>query len=240
MEVGLHDNNKTLAVIQARMTSTRLPGKVLLSLPFPAGDSLIFNLITKLKLCSKIDGIVVVTPTGELQNPLINFLNYKGIPTIQGNEIDVLSRFISAIELFNPKTIVRITADNPFIDINKLSETILHHNNANLDYTRTEHLPYGMNIEVASSDALLAINKMNDITSEEREHVTTKILKCSIFKTRIIKSHEIDLSHIRVTVDTNHDYMRAALLYQLQKNTPLDEDLDFIISAHRKYPYLFD
>jgi spore coat polysaccharide biosynthesis protein SpsF len=239
MEVGLPGNNMTLAVIQARMTSTRLPGKVLLPLPFPDGEPLIFNLINKLKLCSQIDQIVVVTSTGELQSPLIHFLNSKGITSIQGDELDVLSRFVSAIEQFNPTTVVRVTADNPFIDIQKLSQAILYHKAENLDYTRTEFLPYGMNIEVASASSILAINKRKDITLDEREHVTMKLLNCNEYKSHIIKSNEIDLSHIRVTVDTPHDYMRAALIHQLQINKPLDEDLNFITSTYNKYPHLF-
>ena len=240
MEVGLPDKNITLAVIQARMTSTRLPGKVLLPLPFPDGDPLILNLINKLKLCSQIDQIVVATPTGELQSPLIHFLDSKGIVSIQGDEHDVLSRFVIAIEQFNPTTIVRITADNPFIDIQKLSETILFHKEGNLDYTCSDYLPYGMNIEVVSAATLLEIDKMNDITIEEREHVTMKLYNCSNFKTHIIKSNDVDLGHIRVTVDTPHDYMRSALLHQLQKNKPLDDDLSFIIKMHSSFPYLFD
>jgi spore coat polysaccharide biosynthesis protein SpsF (cytidylyltransferase family) len=96
-----------------------------------------------------------------------------------------------------------------------------------------------MNIEVTSASSILAIYKRDDITIEDREHVTMKLLKCSEYKSHIIKSNEIDLSHIRVTVDTPYDYMRAALLHQLQMNKPLDEDLNFITNAYSNYPYLF-
>jgi spore coat polysaccharide biosynthesis protein SpsF len=238
MEVGQSDNLGTLAVIQARMTSSRLPGKVLLPLPFPHGEPLIYHIVKKLQICKAIDHIVVVTSTGAKQNPLVNFLNSKNIDVIEGDEMDVLSRFIKAIEHYKPLNVVRLTADNPFLDIEKLNHVIEKHRENKADYTSTEGLPYGMNMEVASAKALLTISKLTNLTSDDREHVTVKLRNNNSFQSQFIKS-EIDLSNIRVTVDTSQDYMRAALMCQIQPKNFVEKDLEFVTSCFNNYPYLF-
>jgi len=240
MEDGQSVKIRTLAIIQARMTSSRLPGKVLLPLPFPHGEPLIYAIIKKLRLCKAIDQIVVVTSSGPKQAPLVDYLISKKIALIQGDEMDVISRFITAINHYKPTTVVRITADNPFIDIPQLYQVLKKHEEKSADYSSTNSLPYGMNIEVVSADSLLDIFYNKNLTAEHREHVTSRVRNGQEYKVQIINTHELDLSHIKVTVDTPQDYMRAALLFQLQADKPMDQDLNFISNSYKEYPYIFE
>jgi spore coat polysaccharide biosynthesis protein SpsF len=239
MEAGPFVEIKNLAIIQARMTSSRLPGKVLLPLPFPNGTPLIYRIIEKLRHSKQIDKIIVVVPSGPMQSPLTRFLETEKIPFLEGDEMNVLSRFTKAIRRFNPKSVIRITADNPFIDVGMLDDFISRFELDDEDYWRSSHLPYGMNMEIFSANALLYAENLNDLSDDNKEHVTTKFLDNNFFKHKSIKMYPVNLSHLRVTVDDNQDYMRAALLYQLQRENSMDNDLDFILDAMKNYPYLF-
>jgi spore coat polysaccharide biosynthesis protein SpsF len=104
-----------LCVIQARLTSSRLPNKVLLKL----GNtklSLLEHVYTRVKLVKKIDKIVFAIPNAILNDKLADFLSEKQIDYFRGNENNVLSRFYECASLYSPKFIVRATCDNPCID----------------------------------------------------------------------------------------------------------------------------
>lgn len=239
MEVGQYAEINNLAIIQARMTSSRLPGKVLLPLPFPDGSPLIYRIIQKLQLSQRIDKIVVVLPFGSSQISLVSFLQSEKIIFIEGDEENVLSRFIKAVQIFKPKSVVRITADNPFIDVIKLDEFISGFESAEEDYWYSTYLPYGMNMEIFSAKALLAMGDLKNLSADDKEHVTSGFLDDNLFKSKSIQLNPVDLGYLRVTVDDVQDYMRAALLYQLQNGQRMDNDLRFIIEANQNYPYLF-
>lgn len=229
----------TIAVIQARMTSTRLPGKVLLPLPFPDGEPLLEAICQKLRKSTYITKIVVAIPEASNQSLLRTFLLKKTIDFIEGSETDVLSRFVKAVEQYKPDNLVRITADNPFLDLGMLEHCVKTHRQSGVDYTLSSGLPYGMNMEIIKADSLFQLHTSREINDEDREHVTLGFSKLGHMKSQVLKLSNEDLGHIRVTVDTPEDYMRAALLYGLQQSSKHEGDLEFIKMAYSKYPYLF-
>jgi len=229
----------TIAVIQARMTSTRLPGKVLLPLPFPDGEPLIGNLYRKLKGPAWIDDVIVAIPYGTQQDGLKKYLTGKNIKFIEGPENDVLERFAIATKSLDAKTVIRITADNPFIDFGMLQYSLKEHHQFGGDYTVTSHLPYGMNLEIMKGQSLIQLHSSPLINDHDREHVTPGFRRIPGMSMQTIPLLEEDLSKIRVTVDTPEDYMRAALLCGLQQSSKQEGDLEFIKTAYSKYPYLF-
>jgi len=242
MVVGQSVNAKVIAIIQARLTSSRLPGKVLLPLPVFGGTPLIYNVINKLKKSRFISKTIVATSDSNEQRRLIEFLNEIEQPYFAGDEFNVLSRFREIIIKEKPDVVVRITSDNPFIDIPILDEVIEKQLSSNVDYTNTIGLPYGMNLEVFKGNSFLEMSSRQDLSNDDKEHVTFKFKNCIDYKTQTIQPlYEKNYSNIRVTVDTREDYMRAALLYSnADYSSELVSDLVFIVSCYEKYPQLFE
>lgn len=229
----------TIAVIQARMTSTRLPGKVLLPLPFPEGTPLIGFLCNKLKRSDRIGAVVVAIPEGKKQERLRTWLIQHNQELIEGPEEDVLARFALANEKYRPDTVIRITADNPFIDLEMLEQSLEKHRQAGVDYTVSSGLPYGMNLEIMHGPSIPKLHTHAELNDHDREHVTPGFRRITGMSMQTITLLEEDMSRIRVTVDTAEDYMRAALLAQIQAGRRQTGDLDFIRMAYKQYPYIF-
>ena len=120
---------KFIALIQARMTSTRLPGKVLIKVN---GKYILEYVIERVK-GSKCDDIIICTTINKEDDPIEKFCREKGIKTFRGSECDVLGRFFQALKDESNATAVRITADNPLVDpsvINYLIDIHETHNNS--------------------------------------------------------------------------------------------------------------
>jgi spore coat polysaccharide biosynthesis protein SpsF len=158
------------AVLQARMTSTRLPGKSLYPL---AGVPLIEHIINRIKSVTDIDHIVLAVPDLPSESNLIETAQRLNVTIIKGPEEDVLKRFLMAADHVKAQHIVRICGDNPLIDRQLMRSLLNSHLEKNTDYTITsDPIPLGTGTEVAKVDAL---KKIAAITKEPkyREHVTT-------------------------------------------------------------------
>lgn len=198
----------TVAIIQARMGSTRLPGKVLSNLH---GVPLLQWLIERVKGASCIDRIVVATGEGPENRAIVDWvkdLNDRDIYTFVGNENDVLERFYYAAKTHEADVIVRLTADDPIKDSEIIEEAVAKlHEYGGHDYcsnTIETTYPEGLDVETFSFSALECAFKTAVLPSE-REHVTPFIWKnpgrfnCRQFH------HERNLSHWRWTIDNSHD-----------------------------------
>lgn len=242
MEVGQLAKPKVIAIIQARLTSSRLPGKVLLPLPLVNGTPLISNIIQKLNRSNYIEKIIVATSNTKEQDKLVDFLKQSQIEYFAGSENDVLSRFRAIALKELPDCIVRITSDNPFIDIPILDKVIENHLMSHFDYTNTVGLPYGMNIEVFSGSSFLEMSGRLDLSDADREHVTYKYKHCDNYRIQSLKPlNEDDYTFLRVTIDTREDYMRAALIYSNPSYSKMhDSDLQQVLFFYEKFKFLFD
>ena len=124
-------------IIQARMKSTRLPNKVLTKIPLGTGKPIIKWIVDELKKSTFKNEIIVATSQNEENNILYNYCKSENIICFRGEEDNVLSRFIEIQEKENFTFIVRLTGDNPIIDIAVLDKTIQFHIANNNEYTRT-------------------------------------------------------------------------------------------------------
>ncbi len=149
----------------------------------------------------------------------------------------MLSRFLHIIKDSQIDIVIRLTADNPFVDIAILDEAIQEHIRTGNDYTKTVGLPLGMNFEIVSAAALLQIENM-PLTPEDREHVTLYIRNSSHFKTAEIEPDNGRYQHLRLTVDYASDYALASLLYSLM-NEGENVGMEFIERIVQTYPWLF-
>ena len=111
----------TVAIIQARMTSTRLPGKVLADL---AGQPLLEYMIARVRRARRLDGLCVATTENRADDPVADLCDKLGVAVFRGDETDVLGRFAGAADTAQADTIVRLTADCPVIDPTVIDQAI--------------------------------------------------------------------------------------------------------------------
>lgn len=202
-----------IAFLQARMSSSRLPGKVLLDL---AGSPMLIQQINRLKRSKLIDDIVVLTSNHPSDDPLVKICDKYGIKYFRGDLDNVLNRFYQAYLEYNPDHIVRITGDCPLLDWKVVDQTIQQH----LDYPRdltsntcTPSFPDGLDVEVMTKECLIAIN--NKASSKtEIEHVTYYCYTHEHeFSMQNVENELGDQSGFRWTVDTPEDFEVVSEIY---------------------------
>lgn len=213
MGVGLPNKN-IVAIIQARFGSTRLPGKILLPLPFNYGKPIIQHVAHALRRSKTISKIIIATSIGLDNNVIKEFADSENLDCFRGDENDVLSRFISVAIDSSADVIVRITGDNPFIDVNFLDSVILSHIENQNDYTKSKGMPLGMNVEVINSECLIGL-KDEELEDADREHVTRFIHQNDKYKCGEFVKKGRDLSYMRCTIDYASDYAMFNLLFQV-------------------------
>lgn len=238
MEVGLL-NKKVAFIIQARMKSTRLPGKILLPIPLGNGKPLLLWIIDELKNSKFSKEIIVATSVNPENDVLVSFCDLNNIDCFRGDEENVLSRFIAISKQKKYDCIVRLTADNPIVDIAILDDTIANHFMDNNDYTKTEGLPVGMNFEIISSNALVDIEN-HEITESDKEHVTLFVKNNDNYKKGVFTPKVNDeFNKLRLTVDYASDYsLLSTILTQCTQQNNLKGIL-LIEYTYNIYPWLF-
>ena len=215
MEAGLRSDMTIGAIIQARMQSSRLPGKILIPLPFHSTKPLLSWPIEELKKCKLVDKIILATSIQPENDILKKFADDHSIFFFQGSEHDVLSRFIGIIKTRQLDIVIRITGDNPIVDIGLLEEIIDKHASGKYDYTYTVHLPLGMNMEVFNAKSLLLIEHNPDLTDQDKEHVTAYFKKATGFSVLCHSVFPESLTErIRLTVDYPLDYAALNIVVQ--------------------------
>lgn len=235
-------NKKIAFIIQARMKSTRLPGKILMPLPLGSNHPLLLWIVNALK-CSKYhnNNIYIATSINKENDLLVEFCNQHNIHIFRGDEEDVLSRFTSIIKENNCDTVIRLTADNPIIDIEILDNTIGFHILNNHDYTKTEGLPIGMNFEIICSLTLLKTEGYK-ITEQDKEHVTLFIKNSNKYKIgNYVACNNPLLKNLRLTVDYPSDFsLISTILTQILFDSNKKNGIQLIEETFKKYPWLFN
>ena len=202
-----------VAIIQARMGSTRLPGKTLADI---SGKPLLAHVIERVKAARTIQDIIIATTNQPIDQRILTTATQCGVKGYAGSVNDVLDRYYQAARLVSADIIVRVTADDPFKDpqvIDKVVRYFLDH--PNLDYasnTIEPSYPEGLDVEVFLFAALQRAWREAKLPSD-REHVTPYIWKNpKKFKLANVKHHE-DLSHLRWTIDYEEDLRFAREVY---------------------------
>lgn len=210
---------KTGAVIQARMQSTRLPGKVLMPLPFPSGQTILRHIIERCNSTKRVDDVIIATSVNPENDAIADLTGLGDCKVFRGSEENVLERFYLCCEQNKIDVVIRLTADNPCIDPVLLDQMVEHHIANRNDYTKSTGLPIGMNFEIISFSALK--RSFSEATTEdEKEHVTPYIIKNpSRFKTEIVP-YETLLSSLRLTVDYPSDYALMSLVFSQLADKP--------------------
>ncbi len=193
-----------IAVIQARMSSKRLPGKVIL--PF-AGSTIIETIYKRLMPSLRLSKIIIGTSDNESDDILVDHLKEKKLNFFRGSLKDVLQRFASISHHFKPDYVVRITGDCPLIDFSIMDQCIDKAISGKYDYfSLLEPYPDGLDVEIFKSSSLLEINQMN-LKEYQREHIGQYFLKeKNNYKVGGIKLFEDKHNDYRLTIDREEDY----------------------------------
>ncbi|MBI2058319.1 MAG: glycosyltransferase family protein [Nitrospirae bacterium] len=206
---------KVVAVVQARMGSTRLPGKVILPL---ARKSVVEHIFERLAASRTLDAAVLATTGVDRDRPLRALAGLRGWPIVMGGELNVLGRYTRAAERFAADHIVRVTSDCPLIDVPGLDLCVEHHLKSGADYTHncgdtgyetlSRGAALGLGGEVIRREALLAQEKF-DLQPQHREHVTSLILENpETFSVTNLPARTPELARgdVRLTLDRGQDY----------------------------------
>ena len=165
--------SKVVLIIQARMSSTRLPGKSMMPL---ADKPLVYRMVERLKKCKKVDEIFIATSDQPEDKVLVDLANELGVSSFQGNLLDVRDRYLKTAEKSNADFIIRIPADNPMPDANEIDKLIEFH---------LEHNPQGF------SSNLAQVNNSGYLDGIGAEIFSTKLLQESVARSNsdTVKEH---------------------------------------------------
>lgn len=203
----------TAVVLQARIDSSRLPGKALLPL---AGKPLIFRVMEALNHVPS--DLKILACTEDSFSSFAPLAKEAGFQIFAGPKDDVLERYCQVIKKFSVTRVIRATGDNPFVFADAAASLSSEAASLNADYAGYLNLPYGAGVESAAASALLRAEDEAAL-STEREHVCPYLYNHpEIFKLhRPSAPSKWHHPNIRVTVDTQEDYERAAALYAALK-----------------------
>tara|TARA_B110000014_G_scaffold254019_1_gene234119 strand:- start:1025 stop:1720 length:696 start_codon:yes stop_codon:yes gene_type:complete len=220
-------------IIQARMGSSRLPGKVMMKID--KINTIMFYVVNQLKNSKKINRIIIATTNLEEDDIIANYAKTMKVDLFRGDALDVLDRYYQCAKNFSSAIIVRITADNPLIDPNIVDDVVEQFMKNSFDYVsnaKPRTFPYGTEVEVFSFQALeKAWN--NAKKPSEREHVTPYFHNNkNQFKIFSVKLSE-DLSYLRWTVDRKNDlkFVRK-IVSEIKKRPILMTDIIKLISKN--------
>ena len=212
---------KTIVIIQARMGSSRLPGKVLM----PLGESCELDyVVTRCRLIPSVDEVIVATSLLPGDDAISAWCEEHRVRCFRGSEDDVLSRYYECAVLFNPEYVIRVTADCPFIDYELAGDIVEAMKRHPADLVRLNgELPRGLPVEMITFKTLERIHAIAQ-EPRHREHVTYYAYEYpDQFRATIVDvPEELRFPKLRITLDTIEDY---ALLCAVADAFPARKDV---------------
>ena len=202
-----------VAILQARMSSTRLPGKVMKSV---AGRPMLERQMERLRRCSTLDRLIVATSDDPSDDPLFQFLETIGVETFRGSLHDVLGRYVGAAQALDVDgPVVRLTADCPLADPEVVDACVRLQAELGVDYASNAQRrtsPRGLDVECFALDALLAAGR-EATDPYDREHVTPFLYRNPARFSQGDLTQDRDESALRWTVDTPEDFAFVERVY---------------------------
>ena len=194
------------AIIQARVGSKRLRGKVLKKIN---KKEIILHLLDRLSLSKKISKIIVAIPNTKENDSLCLLLKKHNFLVFRGSENNVLKRYYECAKKFKSNHILRITGDCPLIDSKLVDKLIKKYQVNKVDYASNvieRTFPDGIDMEIFSFKSLEIANE-NAILKSDKEHVTNYFLRSSRFKKINFLNRNEDYSFLRITLDNKNDFL---------------------------------
>jgi len=239
-------NQNIAIIIQARTGSTRLPNKMIM--PFADGKTILEIIIERLKMFVDLP-IILATTTNKADNALEDVANKLQVVCFRGSESNVLNRFIAAASFAGTQKIIRVCADNPFLNALAMNELVLVASQSSADYVgfRINDKPsikthFGFWGEYVTLDAL---KRVATITTQPLylEHVTNYLYEHpEIFDIEWIKTPEavVDREDIRLTIDTMTDFTNANTIYDEVYKSSINPTLAEVVNILDQTPQLLE
>jgi spore coat polysaccharide biosynthesis protein SpsF len=213
----LIDTRGTVAIIQGRMSSSRLPGKILMDI---GGEPMLIRVVNRVRRAQTVDQVVIATTEDPSDDPVEALCNDRGVPIYRGSLFDVLDRFYQAASLFQATTVVRVTADCPLIDPGEIDHVVRAFHEQQVDFAANRlpppwkrTYPIGLDVEVCKFEVLeRAWHEAGD--AYHREHVMPYIYEIPDRFNVLVLDYPVDYSMLRWTVDTAEDLDVVRLIYQ--------------------------
>ncbi|OGY16990.1 MAG: hypothetical protein A2784_04090 [Candidatus Chisholmbacteria bacterium RIFCSPHIGHO2_01_FULL_48_12] len=229
----------TVAIIQARMGSTRLPGKVLKPI---LGQPMLAREVARVARAKLVDQIVIATSTNPADSSIAALADALGLACYRGSEIDVLDRFYQTAQKFSADPIIRLTSDCPLIDPQIIDQTVSVFTSSSADYVSNHHLrsfPVGMDVEVVKFRALELAWRQAD-SAYDREHATAYVYNpAHHFRLKgIVAPAQLRRPKLRLTVDELADLKLVRRIYQLLYPSKPDFTLKDILNLLDANPNL--
>ena len=220
------------------MSSTRLPGKVLMKLD--KKHTVLDYLINQLKHSKLLGKIIIATTNLEEDNAIVNFAKKNEIEYFRGESDDVLDRYYQCAKNFSSDNILRITSDNPLVDPTVIDDLIINYQKSSCDYASTNlarTYPFGIDAEIFSFNTLEKTWK-NAILPSEREHVSSYMKKNSkIFKQFNLRN-KIKVPLVRLTIDREVDLELFRIVISKITDRPII--MNNILELYNNEPKLFE
>ena len=233
-----------VAIVQARMGSTRLPGKILKSIQ---GMPMLWHIVSRLKSVDEIDEVVIATSDFPSDDQVYEMAKNYGIACFRGSETDVLNRFYSAAKMMDAQYVIRITGDCPLVDPLTISKLIQLYFNDQFDFCgvacgagvakekNINRFPDGLDAEIFSFKILSEVNnKANTIL--QREHVTPFIWQNNKSYKQGSLYSDVDYSDLRLTVDNKEDFDFVNWIYDMLYPNNSHFDLQDILELLENNP----
>lgn len=230
---------RVAAIIQARMGSTRLPGKVLMPL---AGKPVLWHIIHRLRKCRMVDVVAIATSDQPCDDPLVEFARNEGVELVRGPEDNVLQRFALTAAKLDPDYIVRVTGDAPLIDPETIDLLVREMITKNADYCLGESQRPTIH-EGFDPFSRRALDKLLEDASDDpvaREHVTAylKIHPAFVHTIQVKLPFGFEIDGVRASVDTPSDLLFLESLYKRLGSSPGEIDLREAVSLLNREPEL--
>ena len=234
--MSAHSGGRVVAIIQARLGSSRLPGKVLCDL---AGDSMLARVIARLRATTTIDDVVIATTTQDCDDAIVREAERCETPVIRGSEHDVLCRYLVAAAAASADIVVRVTADCPLLDPGVVDSVVTALTD-DVDYasnTIERSYPRGLDVEALHADTLARLGRIAR-TAATREHVTAYVMSSpERFTIRQVRAQHDD-SDLRWTVDTREDMAAVRAIYARCELAGTIRPYREVVAAVRRAPEL--
>jgi spore coat polysaccharide biosynthesis protein SpsF len=208
----MNPSRRRVAIVQARLGSSRLPGKVLADL---GGHTMLARVVRRVRRAT-LDSVVVATTTHPHDDPIDEECRRLGVAVFRGDEDDVLDRYHRAAQAYTARVVVRVTADCPFIDpalIDRVADALDFEEADYASNVQKRTYPRGLDAEAATADALARAWREAK-APHQRAHVMPFLYENpALFRLASVENDSV-LGHIRWTVDTAEDFALARALYE--------------------------
>jgi spore coat polysaccharide biosynthesis protein SpsF len=221
--------SKVVAIIQVRMGSTRLPGKVLRSI---GGYTLLAHIVHRLRQVPALDAVAVATTENQKDDFIVEECKSLDVPCLRGPEEDVLERYVMAAEFCHAGIVVRATGDNPMIDRGSVQRVVEALHAGGFDYVGEGGLPKGCCGEVCTFEALCRAREFATMP-EHREHVTLIMRQDLVrFKSCIlIAPDDVHQPQVNLSIDTEEEYQFVKSLMEAIELHPLSVSVAEVLAG---------